>query len=110
MDIGFFYDFPLAVLMRDTSTHRLIAEPKVAVQAIGRRADPLRLKPHRVVADDGIFDVGDDLFPGHCFDMVCVDVAHEPVLPAAPDRVASGMREDGARVGIYVDLLYPGVL
>ena len=105
MDIGFLDDFPLAVLMRDPPADRLIAQSKVAVQPIGRRAEPLGLEPHRVVADDGIFDVGDDLLPGHGLDMVGIDVADEPVLQAAPDRGAPGMGEDVAGVGMNADLL-----
>ena len=42
MDIGFLDDFPLPVLMRDAPADRLITKSKVAVQSIGRRADPLR--------------------------------------------------------------------
>ena len=110
MDIGFFDDLPLTVLMRDTPADRLITKSKVAVQSIRRRAEPLRLKSHRVVPDDGILDVGDDLFPGHRFNMMGVDVADEPILQAALERVAPGMREDVARVGVNVDLLYGRIL
>jgi hypothetical protein len=105
VDSGFLDDFPLAVLVGDSSADRLIAQPEVAVQPIGRRADPLGLKSHRVVADHGILDVGDDLLPGHRLDMVRVDVANEPVLQSAQDGVAPGMREDVAGVGMNVDLL-----
>src|SRR5713226_9366824 len=110
MDIGFFDDFALAVLMRDASADRLVPKSEVAVQPIRRCADSLGLKSHRIVADDGIFDVGDDLLPGHGFDMVGVDVADEPVLQASLERVAPGMREDVARVGMNVDLLYGRIL
>src|SRR5258708_570001 len=105
MDIGFFYDFPLTILVRDTSTYRLIAESKVAIQSIRRRADPLRLKSHRVVPDDGIFDVGDNLFPRYCFNVVGVDIANEPILQASLDCVAPGIREDVSRVRVDIDLL-----
>jgi len=110
MDIGFLDDFPLTILMRDTSTDRLVAQPEVAVQPIGRCAEPLRLKSHRVIADHGILDVGDDLLPGHRLDVVGVDVANEPVLQTALERVAPGMGEDVAGVGMNVDLLYRRIL
>ena len=110
MDPGFLDDFPLAVLMRDASTHRLVAQSEVAIEPIGRRAEPLRLEPHRVVADDGVLDVGDDLLPGDGFDMVGVDVAHEPILQPASDRVAPGVGEDVAGVGMNADLLYRRIL
>ena len=83
MDIGLFHDFALTVLMRDTSTYRLIAKSKVAVQSVRRRADPLGLKSHRVVADDGVLDIGHHLFPGHGFDVVGIDIANEPILQAS---------------------------
>jgi hypothetical protein len=37
MDIGFFDDFALAVLMRNPPADRLIAQPEVAVQPVRRR-------------------------------------------------------------------------
>ena len=105
MHVGLFDDLALAVLVRDAAADRLVAQPEVAVQPVGRRADALGLKPHRVVAHHRVLDVGDDLLPRHGLDMVGVDVADEPVLQAAPDRVAPGMREDVAGVGVDVDLL-----
>src|SRR5216683_3119196 len=110
MDIGFLDDFPLTVLMRDTSTDRLITKPEVAVQPIGRCAEPLRLKSHRIIADHGILDVGDNLLPGHRLDVMSVDVANEPVLQTALERIAPGMGEDVARIGMNVDLLYRRIL
>ena len=110
MDIGFLDEFLLAVLMRDASADRLVAESEVAVQPVGRRADPLRLPSHRVVADDGILDVGDDLLPRHGFYVMGVDVADEPVLQAPLERVAPGMGKHIARVGVNVDLLHRRIL
>src|ERR1700730_9389306 len=110
MDIGFLDDFPLTVLMRDAPAARLVAQSEVAVQPVGRRAETLRLKPHRVVAHHRIFDVGDDLLPRHGFDMVGIDVADEPVLETAQQRVAPGMGEDVTGVGMNADLLYSRIL
>ncbi len=110
MDIGFLDDFPLTVLMRDAPADRLIAQSEVAVQPVGRGAEPLRLEPHRVVAHNRILDVGDDIFPGYGFDMMGIDVADKPVLEPAQQRVASGMGEDVAGVGMNADLLYGRIL
>src|SRR5260370_37823329 len=93
MDVGFLYDFLLTVLMRDTSTYRLIAKSKVAVQSVRRSANPLCLESHRVVPNNGIFNVGDDLFPRHRFNVVGIDIANEPILQTSLDCVAPGMRE-----------------
>ena len=90
MDVGFLDDFALAVLMRDASADRLIAQSEIAVEPVRRRADPLGLKSHRVVANHGILDIGDDLLPGHGLDVMGVDVADEPVLQTAPDAHCAG--------------------
>src|SRR5258707_9053792 len=110
MDIGLLYDFPLAILMRDPSAYRLIAKSKVAIQSIWRRANPLCLESYRVVPDNGILDVGDDFLPGHCFNVVGIDVANEPILQTSLDRVAPGVREYVPRVRMNVDLLYGRIL
>src|SRR5260370_40031659 len=106
MDVVCSTDFPLAALVRVGPAYRLIAQSEVAVQPVGRGAEPLRLEPHRVVAHNRILDVGDDLFPGYGFDMMGIDVTDEPVLEPAQQRVASGMGEDVAGVGMNADLLY----
>src|SRR6185437_7113874 len=105
MHAGLLDGLALAVLMRDASADRLITQPKVAIEPVGRGAKPLVLEPDRVVAHDGVLDIGDDLLPGDRLDVMGVDVADEPVLQAAPDRVAPGVREDIAGVGMNGDLL-----
>ena len=92
MDVGLLDDFLLPILMRDAPANRLIPHPEVAVQPIGWRADPLRLPAQRVVAHNRVFDVGHDLLPRHGFDVMSIDVADEPVLQAALECVAPGMR------------------
>ena len=92
-------DLALAVLVRDAAADRLVAQAEIAVQAVGRRADPLRLEAHRVVADDRILDVGDDLLPGHGLDVVGVDVDRRTSPAARAGARAPGMREDVAGVG-----------
>ncbi len=42
--------------------------------------------------------------------MVGVDVADEPVLQTALERIAPRMREDITGVGVNVDLLHAGIL
>src|SRR5258708_38310313 len=106
MDIGLFHDFALAVLMRDAATDRLITKSEIAVQSVRWRADPLRLKSHCVVADDGVLDISHHLFPGHGLDEVGIDIANEPILQTALEDVAPGMAEDVAGFGMNVDLLY----
>src|SRR5437016_1018731 len=98
-------NFPLTVLVRDASADRLIAEPKIAIESVGRGGEAVGLEPDCVVADDGVLDIGDDLLPRDGLDMMGVNVADEPVLQAAPDCIALGMREDVAGVGMNGDFL-----
>ena len=94
------------VVVGDAAAYGLVAKPEVAVQAVGRRADPFRMVAHRVVANDRVFDVLDDLLPGDGLDVVGVDVAQVPVLEPALAGVALGMLQHVARVGVDVDLLH----
>src|SRR5258708_13219875 len=98
MDIGFFHDFALAVLMRDAATDRLITKPEIAVQSVRRRADPLRLKSHCVVADDGVLDIGHHLFPDPGLAGVGLDIANEPTLQAPLRAVAPAIAGPAAGV------------
>src|ERR1700733_8487372 len=100
MDIGLLDDFRLPVLMRNTTADRLIAQPEVAIEPVRRRADPLSLPSYRVIAHDRVFDIGDDLFPRHRLDVMGVDVADEPILQSAFDRIAPSVREDVAGIGV----------
>jgi hypothetical protein len=70
--------------MRDAAAHALIAQTEIAVQTVGRSADAILVEVQRLIADDRIVDVLHHLVPRHRFDMVRVDVDHEPVLQLAP--------------------------
>ena len=105
MHVGRLDLFALAVLVRDAAADRLIAQAEIAVEAVGN-ADPVLLEAHRIVADDRVLDVLDDLAPRHRLEVMGVDVADQPVGEAALARVLAGVREDVARIGEDVDGLH----
>jgi hypothetical protein len=59
----------------------------------------------RLLAHHRIFDVLDDLLPRHRLDVMGVDVADEPVMVFAPDRVLPRVGEEIAGIGEDVGLL-----
>ncbi len=105
MHVGLGDGLAPVVLVRDASADALIAQPKIADEPVGRRADAIALEVECLLAHHRIFDVGDDLLPRHRLDVMGVDVADQPVAVFALDRIALGMGEEVARVGIDVDLL-----
>jgi hypothetical protein len=58
-----------------------------------------------LLANDGVLDVFDDLFPRYRLDVVRIDVADQPILEIALARVTLGMCQQLAGVGVDADFL-----
>ena len=103
--VGLGDNLTLAVLVRNAPADALVAQAEIAVEAVRRRIEPLVLEMDRLLAHHRVFDIGDDLLPRHRLDVMGVDVADQPVVIFAPDRIALGMGEQVARVGVDIGLL-----
>ncbi len=94
-----------AVLVRDTAADALVAQPEIAVEPVGRRADAVAVEEDRLIADHRIVDVLHHLAPRHGLDVVGVDIDHEPVLQLAAAGGDLGVPENFAAVGRGIDHL-----